>query len=230
MMHRLQLGLILCPMDSSAMSMNALRWANAMARARAAELRAFHVVVTAGASGLETLGFSDHDDYMVRLRDALAALDSTNDRVGAAVRLGDPGQQILQFARSLHADLIVMGAAGAERPERPIGSVTATVVSRSDCPVLIIPAGRGPNPDAPGLFTRIVCAVDLAPSSVGVIRQALSLARETGAHVTLVCVMIDPKPSSSQIRDRCSWLSRLKLVDGVTSRSSSREERRPARS
>ena len=134
MVNRLQLGHILCPMDSSVMSMNALRWANSMARARAAELRAFHVVVTAGATSLQTLGFSEHDDYMAKLREALAAVDSTNDRVGAAVRLGDPGQQILQFARSLPADLIVMGAAGAERPERPIGSVTATVVSRSDCP------------------------------------------------------------------------------------------------
>jgi hypothetical protein len=33
--------------------------------------------------------------------------------------------------------LIVMGAAGAKRPTRPMGSVTATVVARSDCPVLI---------------------------------------------------------------------------------------------
>jgi hypothetical protein len=75
---------------------------------------------------------------MTKLREAITAVDATNDRVGAAVRVGDPGLQILRFAQSLPADLIVMGTGGAERPERPPGPVTATVVSRSDCPVLIV--------------------------------------------------------------------------------------------
>jgi hypothetical protein len=41
MMNRLQVRHILYPMDWSPMSMNALHWANAMARAQEAELRAF---------------------------------------------------------------------------------------------------------------------------------------------------------------------------------------------
>jgi nucleotide-binding universal stress UspA family protein len=83
-----------------------------------------------------------------------------------------------------------------------MGSVTATVVARSQCPVLIVPAGQKINLGAPGLFTRVVCAVDLAPASVSVIRQAVSLARETGALVTCACIMMDPEPSSSEIHDR----------------------------
>jgi hypothetical protein len=43
------------------------------------------------------------------------------------------------------ADLIVMGAAGVDRPERPIGSITATVVARSDCPAMIVPSGQRAN-------------------------------------------------------------------------------------
>jgi nucleotide-binding universal stress UspA family protein len=201
-MNRWQLRHILCPIDLSPMSMNALRWANSMARARAAELRVFHVVAATGTTTPERLGFLERDHHMVKLREALATVDSTNDRTGAAVRLGDPGAQILQFARSLPADLIVMGAAGAERPERPMGSMTATVVARCQCPVLIVPAARKINPGTPGLFKRIVCAVDLAPASVSVIRQAVSLARETGALVTCACIMMDPEPSSSEIHDR----------------------------
>src|SRR5207253_9917177 len=100
MMNRLQLRHILCPMDVSPMSMNALHWANAMARAREAELRAFHVVAAARATIPERLGFLERDLHMVKLREALASVDSTNDRTGAAVRQGDPGAQILQFARS----------------------------------------------------------------------------------------------------------------------------------
>ena len=51
-----------------------------------------------------------------------------------------------------------------------------------------------------GAFKEILCAVDLAPSSIGVIKQSLSLAWETHGHVTFVCVMTEPSPSPSEIR------------------------------
>ena len=51
-----------------------------------------------------------------------------------------------------------------------------------------------------GVFKQILCAVGLAPTAVGVIRQALSLAWETHARVTCVCVMTEPSPSPSEIR------------------------------
>ena len=199
-MNRLTLRHILCPMDLSALSMNSLTWANAVARARSAELRAFHVVVTTGIVAPERLGSLERGEMMTKLREALVTVDSENSRTGAAVRQGDPGTQILQFAKSIAADVIVMGAAGAERPTRPIGSVTATVVARSDCPVLIVPTGRNIDRSRPGVFKQILCAVDLAPSSVSVIRQALSLAWETHGHVLCVCVMTEPDPSSSEIQ------------------------------
>jgi nucleotide-binding universal stress UspA family protein len=200
MMNRLQLRHILCPMDLSSLSMNSLEWANAIARARSAELRAFHVVVTEGLVAPESLGSLERSEMMMKLREALVATDSENVRTGAAIRQGDPGTEILKFARSLPADVVVMGAAGAERPTRPIGSLTAAVVARCDCPVLIVPAGRRVHRLTPGVFTQILCAVGLAPSSVDVIRQALSLAWETHGHVTCVCVMTEPSPSPSEIR------------------------------
>ena len=110
----------------------------------------------------ESLGALERGDLMKALREALVTIDPENVHTGAAVRQGDPGTQILRFARSVHADVIVMGAAGAERPTRPIGSVTATVVARSDCPVLIVPRGardgfamlRAPEPPAAHLPAR----------------------------------------------------------------------------
>jgi hypothetical protein len=50
------------------------------------------------------------------------------------------------------------------------------------------------------VFTNILCAAGLAPSSIGVVRQALSLAWETHGRVVFVCVMTEPKPSPSEIR------------------------------
>jgi nucleotide-binding universal stress UspA family protein len=199
-MKRLQLRHILCPMDLSPLSLTALEWANAIARARRSELRALHVVVTDGLVAPEGLGSRERSDIMLKLREALVATDPENTHTGAAIRQGDPGTQILQFARSLPADVVVMGAAGAERPARPMSSLTATVVARCDCPILIVPAGREMRKASAGLFKQILCAVDLAPSSVGVIRQALSLAWETHAHVTFVCVMTEPTRSPSEIR------------------------------
>lgn len=199
-MNRLQLRHILCPMDLSSLSMNSLEWANAMARARGAELRALHVVVTEGLVAPESLGSLERDDMMMKVREALAAIDPENIHTGAAIRKGEPGTEILKFARSLPADIVVMGAAGAERPTRPIGSLTAAVVARCDCPVLIVPTGRRIDRLTAGVFKQLLCAVDFAPSSVGVIRQALSLAWETHGHVTFVCVMTEPSPSLSEIR------------------------------
>ena len=199
-MNRLPLRHILCPMDLSPSSMNSLEWANAIARARRAELRALHVVVTDGLATPESLGSLNRSDTMMKLREALVATDPENTHTGAAIRQGDPGTEILKFAKSLPADIVVMGAAGAERRAGPMGSLTATVVARCDCPILIVPARRGRDRPAAGLFKQILCAVGLAPSSVGVIRQALSLAWETHAHLTFACVMTEPTPSPSEIR------------------------------
>jgi len=203
-MNRLPLRQILCPMDLSTPSMNSLDWANAIARARGAELKAFHVVVTTGLAVSKSVGARERGDMMLTLRSALRTIAPENPRVGAAVRHGDPGSQIVQYARSGPADLIVMAAAGSERPVRPIGSVTATVVARASCPVLIVPAGRPVDRASPGVFRRVLCAVDLAPASVNVLRQALSLAWETHARLIVVCVMTEPEPSASELREHIS--------------------------
>jgi nucleotide-binding universal stress UspA family protein len=184
--------------------MSSLAWANAIARARNAELRALHVVVREGLDGPDTIASGERDNLMMKLREALIATDSGNVHTGAAVRQGDPGTQILKFARSLPADVVVMGAAGAERPKRPMGSVTATLAARCDCPLLVVPAGRRLDPLTSGVFTQILCAVGVAPSSIGVIRHALSLAWETHGHLTFVCVMTEPSPSPSEIRAQLS--------------------------
>jgi nucleotide-binding universal stress UspA family protein len=159
-----------------------------------------HVIAPEGIVHAEGLSFGERDGMINRLRDALTSIDPNNRLAGAAIQEGDPGGEILGFARSKAAGLIVMGAAGAERPERPIGSITAIVVARSDCPVLIVPAGRRVKSHRAGLFDRIVCAVDLAPSSISVMRQALALAWETHAHLSYVSVMTEAQPSASEVR------------------------------
>jgi len=138
-MNVLQIRHVLCPMDLSPISMNALEWANAIARARSAELRMLHVVSPGGIGPAENLGFGDRDDMITKLRGALTSIDPDNRLAGAAIEQGDPGGKILQFARSRNAGLIVMGVRGRSAVDMTIfGSVTRQVVRRATCPVLTV--------------------------------------------------------------------------------------------
>jgi universal stress protein A len=201
-MKRLDLRQIVCPIDLSGQLRCSVAYAIAIARAHNAELRALHVVPSEGAAGPEGLDFLQRESLMQRLRQSLAEADPAHDLIGAAVRHGDPGMQILRFARDMRADVIVMGAPGVDRPERPMGPVASVVVARSECPVLTVPAHLTARANTGGIFRRIVCAIDRTPSSTSVIRQALSLAWEAEGRLTYVCVV--PKKSStsrSQIRE-----------------------------
>ncbi len=213
-MRRLNLRHILCPIDFSSLTPGALTIASTMARARKAELRALHVMPSEGAAAPAGLGSLEQQALMARLRTSLGEAAPSYDLVGAAVRQGDPGTQILRFARAMPADLIVMGAPGADRPERPMGPVTSVVVARSECPVLTVPTRHAPWSNESGLFGRIVCAVDLAPSSLRVIHQALSLAWETAGHLTYVCVL--PEGVSKR-----SAAARDRLLEAIPSEASS---------
>ena len=202
MMNRLELRHIVCPIDFSGQFRPSLAYASAVARAHDAELRALHVVPSEGAAVPADVGSLRRETLMQRLRDSLAEAEPSHDLIGGAVQQGDPGTQILRFARAMRADLIVMGGPDADRPERPMGPVASVVVARSECPVLTVPAHPAARTNEAGLFSRIVCAVDLAPSSAGVIRQALSLAWETGGRLTYVCVVPEDGPAaSSETRD-----------------------------
>ena len=82
-MNRLQLRHILCPVDLASPSMRSLHWASAMARARGAQLTAFHVVATEGLGDSGSMGASESGDLMMKLRDALVA-DAEDASTGAA--------------------------------------------------------------------------------------------------------------------------------------------------
>ena len=201
-MNRLALRHIVCPVDFTGPFRLPLAYSMTMARARNAELRALHVVSGESVADVEGPGSVERQDLMERLRTALTEAGPDHDLVGSAVRHGDPGTQILHFARAMSADLIVMGSPGANKPERPVGPVAAVVITRSDCPVLTVPAHQASPPNKSGVFSRIVCGIDLTPSSRSVIRQALSLAWESGGRLTYICALSENSANSpSHARD-----------------------------
>jgi nucleotide-binding universal stress UspA family protein len=100
---------------------------------------------------------------------------------------GDPSGSIVDFAHNEHCDLIVMPTHGYGPFRRFIlGSNTAKVLHDADCPVW-----TGVHlEDAPAAISipirNILCAVDLGPQSSKTLGWAASLAREFGAHLTLL--------------------------------------------
>ena len=158
MTNRLELRHIVCPIDFSGQFRSSLAYASAIARARRrTEGAARGPQRGSGGAGRRWLPAAG-DSHAAVARGSAEA-DPAHELIGAAVRQGDPGTQILRFARTMRADVIVMGAPGADRPERPMGPVASVVVARSECPVLTVPAHPTARANETGLFSRIVCAV-----------------------------------------------------------------------
>jgi len=107
--------------------------------------------------------------------------------VNRVALLGDPANEIAEYARAHDVDLIMMPSHGYG-PFRQflLGSVTAKVLHDVPCPVWTT-AHTGTEPDLQHIgLKKILCAVDTTPDSANVIRYAAVLAKEAGADLRLV--------------------------------------------
>lgn len=154
--------------------------AHRLARAVDAELHLFHALplpvayygVPAGLSTVnpETLR-GDRDWHRQRVDQQLELLGIAPESVtDIAIEIGAPHRMLIEHARTLEPDLIVMGGSEAEGPMAPLlGSTTGRVLSKSRWPVLVV-RGALPLP-----LTRILAPVDLSPLSEAALRQGLAL-------------------------------------------------------
>ena len=136
-LHRVKLSRLLVAMDFSASAEAALRSAAQLAP----RLNGHAVLVHAfdpSASRREQVDGAGHRAGR-RLEDIVSA--SQADRVisGSVVMPGDPVEVILDQAKRVRADLIVMGTNGRRGVQRLVlGSVAESVVRRAGCPVLVV--------------------------------------------------------------------------------------------
>jgi nucleotide-binding universal stress UspA family protein len=111
-------------------------------------------------------------------------------RVDRVAELGDPAQVIVEFAKGVKADLIMMPTHGYG-PFRSLllGSVTAKVLHDAECPVWTAAHVE----DSPVRDHReprnIICAVDGTPGGVELMKSAHKLATDFGASLRLVHVI-----------------------------------------
>jgi len=136
---------ILVPIDFSDCSKKALQYALPLAKEHAAVLTLLYVVPPAYGAG-EYVG-GEYAQLEAGMREggkkelARLAADEVRGEVpaNALVRLGSPGREIIEAARSLPADLIVISTHGQTGLSHVfLGSVAEHVVQRAPCPVFVV--------------------------------------------------------------------------------------------
>jgi nucleotide-binding universal stress UspA family protein len=190
---------ILCPVDFSEYSRRALHHARAMATWYEAELHVLHAFSGAlplTVAGLAALPPLSRADFRPATESALETFVFANDAGPATrvVRDGAAASTILEYAREVGADLIVLGSHGWAGFDRLIlGSTAEHVLHRADCPVLTVPR-RADEPGSADRFTvtDVLCAVDFSEESLQALACGLRLAQEHAARVTVLHVIQMP--------------------------------------
>lgn len=130
---------ILCPVDFDQNSLLALRLASELAQERKANLYLLHVVAI--PPGPEVALPFARMEAAARTKLERLARQRVNGkaRYEVEVMLGDPGVEVLQVAKRLGANLIVMATHGRKGLRRLVlGSVAEHVVREASCPVLTV--------------------------------------------------------------------------------------------
>jgi nucleotide-binding universal stress UspA family protein len=146
---RLNLSRLLVAMDFSTSSEAALRSAVVLAKGLNAQVVLVHVSEPSGSSQLESVHTNESSESSRRRADqrfrkaisASRAEQVVSDRI---MLQGKPIEVILDQAKRVKADLVVMGTHGRRGIKLlMLGSVAGSVVRRAGCPVLVVkPGGR----------------------------------------------------------------------------------------
>jgi len=185
---------ILCPIDFSDASSYVVDHAVAIAGWYKARILALHVCsplfvpVPALPPPVDRVPQTEIERVREGTRACFQAASDAGIGVDVAVDIGHPAAEILGRAATLPADLIVMGTHGASGFERlALGSVAEKVIRKTACPVLTVPPRAHTTAVLP--FKRLLCAMDFSEPSLAALAFGGSLARESGAVLTLLHVI-----------------------------------------
>jgi len=132
---------ILCPTAFDQNSVEALRLASRLSRQNKATLHLLHVIDEAFPAKTEVTAPFDKMEAAVQGRLERLAHQNIDPRVRHQlhVETGDAAAQILDVAKRVRADLIVMSTQGRKGLRRlVIGSVAERIVREAQCPVLTV--------------------------------------------------------------------------------------------
>jgi nucleotide-binding universal stress UspA family protein len=200
---------ILCPIDFSETSRHAVEHAVAIAKWYDSSLTALHVIhvvlppppVLVPAYPVSApLTETDRETLDQRMRTWLAPANQGGLQTEVVIAEGNVASCIVEQATAMPADLVVIGTHGLEGFDRlMLGSVAEKVLRKATCPVMTVPPALATTGKVP--YTRLLCPVDFSDSSLTAFRFAISLAKESDAHLTLLHV-IDVPPDDELLMER----------------------------
>lgn len=190
----IELNRILCPVDLSAFSERALRYAMKLAAWYGARLQVLHVMPPLAPSTVNELAAASRALTARNLRTVVERCELPGvDVASELVESAEPAERILAEADAFDADLIVTGSHGRTGIQRVLlGSVVEALLHRSRRPVLAVPSHVDPARANDVAFSRILCAVDFSEPSLTALAHALSMAEEANAKLTLLHVIDRP--------------------------------------
>jgi nucleotide-binding universal stress UspA family protein len=195
-MRRVSIERILCPIDFSEFSRDALDHAVALATWYRAGLTVMHVIevphvpLDVGPGDAVALTpLPDRGKAAEELR-AFARPAITRDDLPfeVVVTIGFPAPAIHAQAERGRADLVVLATRGRSGLQRfLLGSVAEKLLRSLPIPLLIVP----PPVKKPEtvVYETILCPIDFSDESLRALDYALSLAQESGARVILLHVL-----------------------------------------
>lgn len=206
---------VLCPVDGSTISEQAVAYAIVVARQFSARLDVIEVIdwtlPPISGVGVEFLDMPPEvqREVLAQLERMAAPARASGIPTEVAVDSGPVVRGILTRAENVSADLIVIGTHGRSGFERlALGSVAEKVLRKASCPVLTVPPAAGRPGDAP--FSKILCAVDLSPASKAAVRTAAAVALRSGGELSVLHVIEWPFGPAAQASPAAELLLSLR--------------------
>jgi len=135
---------ILVPVDFTEPSLNALKYARALAGAFGSQVHVFHAIEDPAVYAWEVysppLVREDLEkNALSQLQQLLTAEEKKQFQAEFTVRIGAPFVEIIRFAKEKNTDLIIMGTHGRGAiAHLLLGSVAERVVRKAPCPVMTV--------------------------------------------------------------------------------------------
>ena len=185
---------ILVPLDTSELAEVALPYAEQMAGRLGSEITLMSVSHSAGEKEQRVFRSYIQETVAVTKERANRYLEKPTGqdvKVESAILVGNPAEEIVDYAERENIDVIVMATHGRSGIGRwALGSVADKVLRATERPVVLIRA-KGARPDLleKGVFKRALVPLDGSKESEAVIPYIEELASMLGAEVTLLQVL-----------------------------------------
>lgn len=157
---------------------------------------------------------AERDRLVDAVRRAAASVPTSVETTILVRQAAAPDAAILDEAADGRADLLVLGTHGRSGFRRLLlGSVAESIIRKVPCPVLVVPPRAADIPaSTPVQFREIVCAVDFSECSLVAAAQAIHLARQAAAHLTLLHVIETPPELREDVTARDFDVDRIRAA------------------